>query len=102
MTHTDKDTVLRLLVEVGEFCSIYQDCTLRNLPCTRVEADEIWAFVGAKAARAKREGDGDIWTYTAICATTKLAVSWLVGERSSASTRKFMVDIASRLANRVQ
>lgn len=102
MTGTDKDTVMELLVNVGEFCSIYQDHTLRNLPCKRIEADEIWAFVGAKQARAKQEGHGDIWTFTAICADTKLMVSWLVGPRSPDSARAFMRDLASRLANRVQ
>jgi IS1 family transposase len=102
MTGTDKDTVLRLLVEVGEFCSIYQDHALTDLPCTRVEADEIWSFVGAKAANAKREGQGDLWTFTAICADTKLAVSWLVGPRTASSARTFMDDVASRLARRIQ
>ena len=102
MVGADKDTVMRLLVEVGEFCSIYQDVTLTNLPCTRIEADEIWSFVGAKAANVTHDGQGDLWTYTAICADTKLAVSWLVGPRSQASTRTFMRDVASRLANRVQ
>ncbi|MGI8548599.1 MAG: IS1 family transposase [Gemmatimonadaceae bacterium] len=102
MTGTDKDTVTRLLVEVGEFCSIYQDHTLRNLSCKRVEADEIWSFCGAKQKNATKAGQGDLWTYTAICADTKLALSWLVGPRSSASTRAFMLDVASRLGNRVQ
>jgi IS1 family transposase len=101
-TGCDKDTVLRLLVEVGEFCSIYQHVALRNLPCKRIEADEIWSFVGAKAANAKQEGHGDIWTYTAICAESKLAVTWLVGDRSGVSTQAFMRDLAARLANRVQ
>lgn len=101
-TGVDKDTVLRLLVEVGEFCSIYQHITLRALPCTRIEADEIWAFVGAKAANATKKGDGDIWTYTAICADSKLAVSWLVGPRGDGSTLAFMRDVAMRLKNRVQ
>lgn len=102
MTGTDKDTVLRVLVEVGEFCSLYQDVALRNLNCTRIEADEIWSFVGAKAANATKEGHGDLWTFTAICADSKLAVSWLVGPRSQESTRIFMDDVASRLAKRVQ
>ena len=102
MTGTDKDTVSRILVEVGEFCSAYQDITLRNLTCTRIEADEIWSFVGAKAANATKEGQGDIWTFTALCADSKLAVSWLVGSRSQESTRVFMDDVAARLANRVQ
>lgn len=102
MCGVDKDTVLRILVEVGEFCSIYQDITLTNLPCTRIEADEIWSFVGAKAANATQPGQGDLWTFTALCADTKLAVSWLVGPRSHASTRTFMADVASRLGKRVQ
>ena len=101
-TGCDKDTVLRLLVEAGEFCSIYQDHVLRNLPCKRIEADEIWAFVGAKQSHAKREGDGDLWTFVALCADSKLAVTWLVGPRSAASTRAFMADLAPRLAHRVQ
>lgn len=102
MTRTDKDTVLRILVEVGEFCSIYSDHVLRNLPCTVIEADEIWAFVGAKEANKTRDGQGDIWTWTAICADTKLAVSWLVGPRNGVSARAFMYDLHARLKNRVQ
>jgi hypothetical protein len=73
-TGTDKDTVMRLLVEVGEFCSIYQHIVLRSLPCKRIEADEIWSYVGAKEANAKQEGHGDLWTYTGIDADSKLAV----------------------------
>ena len=98
----DKDVVCRLLVEVGEFCSIYQHVVLRDLPCERVEVDEIWAFVGAKNANKKNDKQGDIWTFTAICATSKLAVSWLVGSRTSASTHAFIRDLAPRLRNRVQ
>lgn len=102
LTDTAKATVLKLLVELGEFCSIYQDVALRNLKCTRVEADEIWSFVGAKAANAKDEGHGDIWTYTAMCADSKLMICWLVGTRNGEATRQFMLDLAPRLANRVQ
>jgi IS1 family transposase len=102
MSGVDKDTVLRLLVEVGEFCSIYQYHALRNLPCKRVQCDEIWAFCGAKAKNAKREGQGDIWTFTALDADTKLMVSWLVGPRDGPSCGRFLKDLASRLANRVQ
>lgn len=86
----------------GEFCSIYQDFVLTDVPCKRIEADEIWAFVGAKQANAKRDDQGDIWTYTAICADSKLAVSWLVGMRGGNSAQLFMRDVASRLKNRVQ
>ena len=102
MTQTDKDTVSKILVEVGEFCAVYQDIVLRNLPCQRIEADEIWSFVGAKAANAKQPGHGDLWTYTAMDADSKLMLSWLVGSRTGDNTRAFMADLASRLAHRVQ
>ena len=102
LTGTSKATVLKLLVEVGDFCSVYQDFRLSNLTATRVEADEIWAFVGAKSRNAKQAGHGDIWTYTAIDADSKLMISWLVGPRTQENTNAFMVDLADRLANRVQ
>jgi IS1 family transposase len=102
MLGANKDTVMKLLVDVGQFCSDFQNDALVNLPCTRIEADEIWSFVGAKAANAVQEGHGDLWTFTALCADTKLAVSWLVGPRSTESTRAFMDDVAARLAKRVQ
>lgn len=102
VTGASKATILKLLVELGEFCSIYQDHRLRNLPCTRVEADEIWAFVGAKQKNATKPGDGDLWTFTAIDADSKLMVSWLVGPRNQASASAFMEDVADRLTNRVQ
>src|SRR5687768_55105 len=78
MVGVSKTTVLKLLVEVGELCAIYHDKVVRNLGCQRIQADEIWAFVGAKARNAKRAGDGDVWTYTAMCADSKLMVSWRV------------------------
>ena len=102
LTGAAKATVLKLLVEVGEFCSGYQDYRLRNLPTARVEADEIWAFVGAKQRRAVRLGDGDIWTFTALDADTKLMVSWLVGPRSQENATAFMQDIRSRVTQRIQ
>ncbi len=102
MTGVSKGAILRLLVEVGEFLSIYQDIMLRDLPCRRIEADEIWSFCGAKQRNATKEGQGDIWTFVALDADTKLAVSWLVGERSRANAHQFMADVKSRLANRVQ
>src|SRR5690242_8680261 len=85
LTGTSKNTVLRLLVDLGDFCSIYQDHMLRGLACKRIEADEIWSFCGAKQRNATKDGQGDIWTFVALCADTKLAVSWLVGPRSPAS-----------------
>jgi IS1 family transposase len=102
LTGSNKDTVMKVLVEVGEFASAYQDIAHRSLPTTRVEADEIWAFVGAKQKRAVRPGDGDIWTYTAIDADTKLMVSWLVGPRTMQNAIAFMKDIRSRVTQRIQ
>lgn len=102
MVGVSKDTVLKLLVEVGDFCSIYQDYRLRDLNATRVEADEIWAFVGAKQRNATRHGDGDVWTFTAIDADSKLMISWMVGQRNSETANPFMADVASRMWNRIQ
>ncbi|MBA3557208.1 MAG: IS1 family transposase [Gemmatimonadaceae bacterium] len=102
LTGTAKATVLKVLVELGEFCSIYQDHALRNLNCKRIEADELWAYVSAKKKNATKEGQGDLWTFTAIDADTKLMVSWLVGQRTNESARRFVQDIADRVANRIQ
>jgi IS1 family transposase len=102
LTGAAKATVLKLLVEVGEFCASYQDVVIRDLKTKRIEADEIWAFVGAKAKNATQAGQGDISTYTALDADSKLMISWLVGPRNSANTQAFMADVADRLGNRVQ
>jgi len=101
------NTVTKLLVDVGTACAAYQDKTLRNLTCKRVQCDEIWAFVYAKARNASPEmkaaGEaGDVWTWTAIDADTKLIASWMVGPRTLESAHAFIADLASRLANRVQ
>jgi IS1 family transposase len=102
MTGVSKTTILKLLVEVGEFCAGFQNYMLRNLPCRKVQADEVWAFVGAKERNARTPGYGDVWTFVAIDADTKLVVSWLVGHRIMEHAEAFMRDVASRLANRVQ
>lgn len=104
LTGTSKNTVLKLLVDLGELCSIYQSHVLRNLPTTRVECDEIWSFVGAKQRQvnAGAQGDGDVWTWTAMDADSKLMISWLVGRRDAEAARTFMRDVASRLVHRVQ
>ena len=102
ITGTVKATVLKLLVEVGEFCSNYQDQVLRDLDCKRIEADEIWAFIGAKQRNAKKAGDGDIWTFTAIDPDSKLMVAWFVGDRSPESATMFMGDLASRVSGKIQ
>jgi hypothetical protein len=80
MTGTAKGTVLRLLVDLGRVCSIYQDEVLRDLPCRRIQCDGIWAFCHAKDKNVPAEykgqpGYGDVWTWTAICADTKLVPS---------------------------
>ncbi|MEK7349025.1 MAG: IS1 family transposase [Candidatus Eisenbacteria bacterium] len=107
MTDTAKGTVLKLLVDLGRACSEYQDTTLRNLPCKRLQLDEIWSFVAVKEKnRPERErgsyGRGDIWTWTAIDADTKLVPSWFVGTRDGGSASVFVDDLASRLTGRVQ
>jgi IS1 family transposase len=96
-----------LLVEAGHACAAYQDRALRNLPCKRVQMDEIWSFVYAKAANVEKAkaapvSAGDVWTWTAICADTKLIVSWLLGSRDLDAALAFTHDLESRLANRVQ
>ena len=102
ITGAAKATILRLLADAGEFASIYQDCRLQNLRCERIEADEIWSFVGAKRLDARHADQGDIWTFTAIDPDTKFMVSWFVGDRSDESAILFMKDLAERLASRVQ
>ena len=107
MADVSINTVMKLLVDLGAVCASYQDRVLRNLPCRRVEADEIWAFIGAKAKnvpaeRAGQFGIGDVWTFVALCAETKLCVSWLVGPRDGATATEFMQDVAARLAHRIQ
>jgi len=107
MTGASKNTVVKLLADAGRAFSEYQDRTLRGLPCKRLQLDEIWSFVYAKqknVATAKKapEGAGDIWTWTAIDADTKLVPSWYVGARDAYAAQAFISDLALRLANRVQ
>src|SRR6266480_5162980 len=107
MTGAAKNTVVKLLADVGAACASYQDKTLRNLPCKRLQCDEIWSFVYAKeknvrTAKAAPEGAGDVWTWTAIDADTKLVAAWMLGPRDGGIAHDFMLDLAGRLANRVQ
>ncbi len=107
MTEASKNTVVKLLADAGEAFSDYQDRTLRGLTCKRVQVDEIWAFVYAKAknvagAKAAPEGAGDCWTWMAIDADTKLIPSFYVGARDADAAQTFIADLAGRLANRVQ
>ena len=107
MTGAAKGTVLKLLVDIGEACYDYQDKTLRSLTCERIQCDEIWAFCYAKAKNVPEEhkgefGYGDVWTFTAIDADTKLIPAWHIGRRDIDNATIFMKDLASRLNNRVQ
>ena len=106
ITGAAKNTVIKLLLEVGEACDAYQDRVLRNLNCQRVQCDEIWSFVGSKEKNTtkatKKEGMGDAWTWTAIDAETKLIISWLVAGRDAGYAHDFTHDVAARLATRVQ
>lgn len=107
MTGAAKGTVLKLLADLGEACRVYQDKELRDLQCKRLQCDEIWSFCYAKAKNApegmKEAGlAGDVWTWTAIDADTKLVPSWAVGPRTAEMAYAFIHDLAGRLANRVQ
>lgn len=102
-----KNTVTKLLVEVGRACEKFHDETVKGIKAERVQADEIWSFVYAKDKNASDEmkaagSAGDVWTWTAIDANSKLIVSWHVGNRDAESAHIFMNDVASRLANKVQ
>jgi IS1 family transposase len=107
MTGAAKNTVVKLLAELGGACLTYQDATLVNLPCKRLQVDEIWSFVYAKAKNVPAEhrsefGYGDVWTWTAIDADTKLVPAWHVGARDGEDAFLFMKILASRLAGRAQ
>ncbi len=107
MTDVAFNTVLKFISDIGQACAEYQEQALRNLPCKRIQVDEIWAFCYAKqknALKAKNpvDGAGDIWTWTAICADTKLIPCWMVGGRDAAAAQEFISDLASRLKNKIQ
>ena len=107
MTDVAKNTVVKLLVDLGKACAEYQDKTLRNLTCSKIQCDEIWAFVYAKEKNVPKDkkgefGYGDVWTFTALDADTKLILSWYIGNRNAVCATDFMKDVANRLKNRVQ
>jgi len=107
MTGAAKNTITKLLVDLGEACTDYQDAAMQDLPCQRIQCDEIWSYSYAKQKNVPEQhqgtfGYGDVWTWTALCADTKLVPSWLVGERTSYDAWVFMRDLSSRLAHRVQ
>ena len=107
VTGASINTVTKLLVDAGRACSDYQDRAFRNLTSRRIQVDEVWSFVYAMAknvetAKAAPDKAGDIWTWTAIDADTKLMPSWRIGARDGEEAKAFIADLASRLANRVQ
>lgn len=104
ITGAAKNTVTNLLVDLGQACSEFQDGELSDLPCDRFECDEIWSFCYSKAKNVPSQFDGefgygDVWTWTAIDAETKLVPSWLVGERTAADAYLFLSDLKSRIAH---
>ena len=108
MTGVAKNTVAKLLVELGARCVEFMDQAMVNLPCKRIQADEIWSFVGCKqknvtVEKVERDGIvGSVWTWTAIDADTKLIPCWLIGTRDAGCATEFIQNLASRLANRIQ
>jgi IS1 family transposase len=107
MTGVAKGTILRLLAEVGKACTAYQNVALRNIPGKRVQVDEIWSFCYAKQKNvtetiAQQRVAGDVWTFVAIEAQTKLVISWLVGRRDAGCAAEFLQDVAERVTNRIQ
>jgi IS1 family transposase len=107
MTGAAKGTVIKLLADVGEACKAYHDQHVRNVPSKRVQCDEIWSFCYSKEKNVPEDfkgvfGFGDVWTWTGLCADTKLIVSYMIGARETPDAVRFMDDLRSRLANRVQ
>jgi IS1 family transposase len=106
LTDSAINTVVKLLVDAGRACSRYQDETLRNLKCRRIQCDEVWSFCYAKeknwTPEMKRKGAGDVWTWAAIDADTKLIPTWFIGRRDAGAAYHFVHDLKARLANRVQ
>ena len=104
VTGVAKNTVTNLFVDLGAACEAYQVEHLVNLPCKRIQCDEIWSFVGAKQKNVNEgaQGVGDVWTWTAIDADASFIASWLVGDRGGDTAKRFISDLAGRLASRVQ
>lgn len=106
MTGVAKNTIAKLIPELGRACESYQIDALRNLDCRVVQVDEIWSFVGCKEKRATAEkkavGQGDAWTWVAIDADSKLVITWHLGLREPSDAQGFMYDLAERLTKRVQ
>ena len=107
MTGADIKPILKLLVNVGKACKEFQDKVFHNLTCDKIQVDEIWSFCYAKQKNVPEQfkgqfGYGDVWTFTAICADSKLVPSWYIGGRNLESAMTFMKDLSNRMKNRVQ
>lgn len=106
MTGVSRNTINKLLIDLGKACSTYQDKVFRNLKCQHLQCDEIWSFVGCKAKNItpdnKENGWGDVWTWVALDAETKLVPTWFVGTRDAGAAYHFIHDLKERLASRVQ
>jgi IS1 family transposase len=106
MTDTHRDTIMRLMVEVGTGCAALANEQMRNLPCQRIQCDEIWSFVKVKQSRIRSGTDrtkiGDQWTFVALDPDTKLVPAYRVGKRTRDNAVAFMTDLSERLTNRVQ
>jgi IS1 family transposase len=104
-TEIHRDTIMRLGVRVGEGCERVMDEKMRDLSCKNVQIDELWGFIGKKQKHLKENDSlelGDVWTFVAIDADTKLVPCFRVGKRTSAHANAFVADLASRMKNRIQ
>ena len=107
LTGVAKNTITKMLIQVADACTKYQDRVFRNLLCEKIQCDEIWSFCYGKSKNVPADkqgifGSGDVWTWTALCADTKLIASWRIGARGAETAFEFMHDLAGRLAHRVR
>src|SRR5947207_9209695 len=106
MLDVSGETVLALLVRVGEGCAALHDKMMRDLPCQRIECDEIWGYVKKKQRHVRPRDNfvevGDTWTFVAIDAESKLVPAYVVGKRDAYTANAFVADLASRMRNMVQ
>lgn len=107
MCNVSFNTVLKFLPRIGKACAEYQDKAFQNLSCKRLQCDEIWSFCYAKEKNVPEDkkgkfGFGDVWTFVALCADSKLVPSWRIGRRDLQNATLFMKDLAGRLKNKVQ
>jgi IS1 family transposase len=105
ITGAAKNTILKFLAEAGEACTAFQSKAFMNLPCDVLQLDEVWSFVGCREKakkNAKGQHPGDVWTWTSICADTKVIPAWRVGDRSSRTAYDFCADLSRRFSGTVQ